>query len=197
MANTGTELMTAEAFFEWCERPENRDRRFELEDGEVTEMPPPWELHGLICGWIAHLLWQFAIARNRGRVTTNDTGLVVERDPDSTRGVDVMFFDDSPPIAAASRQYPKRRPTLTIEVLSPSDSWTQMNRRVGQYLRHGVPLVWVVDPDWKTVTVFVPGEPHKVLEEHDELTGSGVLPDFRCRVADLFALPGGTADPTE
>jgi hypothetical protein len=42
--------------------------------------------------------------------------------------------------------------------------------------------------------VFIAGLPfnefHRVLDETEELTGNGVLPDFVCRVTDLFTLPG-------
>jgi Uma2 family endonuclease len=188
--STTTAPMTAEEFFDWCGRPENADRRFELERGRAVEMPPPGEQHGTVCGWIAYLLWSFAVRRGRGRVTTNDTGLVVERDPDTARGADVMFFDDSRPLAGVSRRYPDTIPALVVEVLSPTDTWSRTSRRVIQYLRHGVPLVWVVDPDALTVTVLRPGELQQLLDETDALTGNGVLPDFSCKVADLFALPG-------
>ncbi len=190
MATVSTPKMTAEEFYDWANRPENADKMFELDRGEVVEMPPPGELHGTICAWVASLLWQFAVRRGRGRVTSNDTGLVVNRDPDTVRGVDVMFFDASAPLSGVEAGYPRSIPAVAVEVLSPTDRWGQVQLRVKQYLAFGVPLVWVIDPMDFTVTVFRPGEMQRVLEESDELTGNGVLPDFTCRVADLFALPG-------
>jgi Uma2 family endonuclease len=68
--------------------------------------------------------------------------------------------------------------------------------RVEQYLRRGVQLVWVIEPDERIVYVYRPNEFHKILDETEELTGNGVLPDFSCRVADLFALPGQLQTPT-
>ena len=41
--------MNAEEFFAWCNRPENRDRHFELERGEVVEVSRPGERHGFVC----------------------------------------------------------------------------------------------------------------------------------------------------
>jgi Uma2 family endonuclease len=62
-------------------------------------------------------------------------------------------------------------------------------------LRFGTRLVWVLDPDARDVLVYQPGHQpgvveEKVVGEKEELTGEGVLPDFRCRVAEFFALPG-------
>jgi len=190
MATVASELMTAEEFFDWVCRPENSERRFELVDGEVVEMPPPGDIHGTICALIARILGNFAFERGRGRVASNDSGLVVKRDPDTMRGVDVMFYEEVAVYDEISRRYAKQLPVLAIEVISPSDTWTKLNVRIAQYLDRGVPLVWVVDPEDKTVAVYRPTHRPEFLNEENELTGNGVLPDFRCRVADLFALPG-------
>lgn len=194
---TTTPPMTAEEFFDWCGQPENEGRRYELQDGEVIEMPSPGELHGTVCALISYHLTGYAFARRRGRVTSNDTGLIVGRNPDTTRGPDLMFFDDTRSLDRVSRSYPETVPALVVEVLSPTDSWSNTIGRVIQYLDHGVPLVWVVDPDLRTVTVFHPGDKQKLLRATDALTGNGVLPDFACKVTDLFALPGNppTAAP--
>jgi Uma2 family endonuclease len=48
----------------------------------------------------------------------------------------------------------------------------------------------VVDPEVRSVTVYRPGQIMVVLDDTEELTGEDVLPDFRCRVADFFRLPG-------
>ena len=47
MATVASDLMTAEQFYEFVHRPENRDRIFELEDGEIVEMSRPGKKHGL------------------------------------------------------------------------------------------------------------------------------------------------------
>jgi hypothetical protein len=54
----------------------------------------------------------------------------------------------------------------------------------------GVEMVWLIDPEARTVTVYRPDQGPHLLEEADELTGEDVLPGFRCRVADFFVLPG-------
>lgn len=37
---------------------------------------------------------EFQRERKRGHVCTNDTGLIVERDPDTVRGADVTLYDE-------------------------------------------------------------------------------------------------------
>jgi Uma2 family endonuclease len=190
MATVGTELLTAEEFFDWATRPENQDKLYELEEGRVVEVPPPGELHGTLCGLIAHLLWNYVFQQGKGYVCSNDTGLLVRRGPDTLRGPDVMLFDESRQLDDLSRRFTDRVPKLVVEVLSPNDPQGKVNRRIGQYLKRGVPLVWLVDPEVRIVTVYRPGKEFFTVEETDELTGEEVLPGLRMRVGDLFTLPG-------
>jgi Uma2 family endonuclease len=195
MSTVSTALMTAEEFFEWANRPENADTLFELDNGKVVEMPSPGELHGLFCWIVAHILGGYAVPRG-GYLLTNDTGLIVRRRPDTVRGPDVMLFLDGRTVGQMNRGHSERVPTLVVEVLSPTDRFSQTQQRVDQYEALGIPLIWVVDPDQRAVHVYRPNELRKRLEESDDLTGNGVLPDFRCKVADLFTLPGQQPAPS-
>ena len=194
MATVATDLMTAEQFFEWANRPENADSLFELEDGKVVEMSSPSEMHGLLCWIVAHILGGYAVPRG-GYLLTNDTGLIVRRRPDTVRGPDVMVFLEPSGFDEMSRGHCDRVPTAVMEVLSPTDRFNKTLRRVDQYMERGVRLVWVVDPDERAVHVFRPNELRKRLDDTDDLTGNGVLPDFRCKVTDLFTLPGQPPTP--
>lgn len=184
---TGPALMTAEDFYTWMELPENADKRYELENGVPIEMPPPSKPHGGICFLVAHMLGLYLLPRG-GSVFTNDTGLVIRRRPDTVRGPDVMAYLTRERIADMPLAPADDIPTLVVEVLSPSDRPGRTNRRVQAYLRRGIPMVWVVDPDDRIVTVYTATEFH-TFDETEELTGNGVLPDFRCPVASLFNWP--------
>src|SRR5262245_6247865 len=113
MATATTKAMTAEEFFDWVHRPANQERTWELERGEVVEMPSPGEMHGILCGFLAHLLWSYLLRRGRGgAVSTNDTGLLVEENPDTVRGSDLMLFTESLALDQLSRKYTRRIPQL-------------------------------------------------------------------------------------
>jgi Uma2 family endonuclease len=193
MSTVQTQPMTAEEFWEWAEKPENQDRLYELDEGEPVEMPSPGELHGAICALVTHLLWAYVFRRGAGYVCGNDTGLLVKRGPDTIRGPDVMLFGESRRLEDLSRKFATGIPLLVVEVLSPHDQMSKVNLRLSQYLERGVRLVWLVDPETRVVTVYQADRFHRVFDETDELTGNGVLADFRCRVIDLFTLPGEAA----
>ncbi|HRA89064.1 MAG TPA: Uma2 family endonuclease, partial [Planctomycetaceae bacterium] len=81
MSTVSANAITAEEFFQWVNQPDNRDRRFELHEGEVIEMPPAGKYHGFVCGNVAGILRNFSIQRGKGYVCTNDAGVIVGRDP--------------------------------------------------------------------------------------------------------------------
>lgn len=189
MSTVSTRLMTAEEFYEWCHRPDNRDRNFELERGKVVEMSRPGERHGVVCHNVNYLLGAYLRQRRKGRVCANDTGLVLERDPDTVRGPDVFLYDQSRPYEQLTSKYSEEVPQLAVEVLSPNDNWGKVLRRVAEFLQRGVAVIWVIDPENRTATVLLPGQLPQVLEENDEITGAPPFPDLRCRVADLFFVP--------
>src|SRR5262249_1494039 len=122
MATVATRTMTAEEFYEWAHRPENRDKHCELERGEAVEMSRPGKRHGLICGNVTRLLGNFAAQRKKGYVCSNDTGVVVERGPDTVRGPDVLFFEDAEQAEQVEEKYGEGPPLLAVEVLSPNDT---------------------------------------------------------------------------
>jgi Uma2 family endonuclease len=195
MATVTTKLLTAEEFYHWANRPENRDKHFELVRGEIVEMSRPGKRPGLICGNVARILGNFAVQRQKGYVCSNDTGVVVERGPDTVRGPDVLFFEDAEQVEQVEEKYGETPPLLAVEVLSPNNTYRKILDRVREQLRFGTRLVWVLDPDARDVMVSRAGkQPDTVeetlLKEQAELTGEDVLPDFRCQVAEFFALPG-------
>jgi Uma2 family endonuclease len=181
---------TAEEFYEWTHRPENANRWFELVRGEVIEMPPPTKIHGAIVFNLGRLLGNYIFERGRGYATSNDAGVVLERDPDTVRGPDLAFYEDAATFAELHPKYGEEPPRLAVEVLSPNDRAGRILRKIADYLRSGVALVWVIDPEARTVGVHRPDKTPVTLDVNQELSGEDVLPDFRCPVADLFRLPG-------
>jgi Uma2 family endonuclease len=190
MTTTATALMTAEQFFDWVHRPENAGKHFELERGRAVEVPRPGELHGATCHNVDFVLGLYIRQRDQGCVFVNDTGVIWERDPDTVRGPDVFYYSESKDFFELNPKYTEHVPTLVVEVLSPNDRMGKVNASIAEFLRWGVSLVWLVDPEDRTVTVYRPDRAHTIYQADQELTGDEVLPDFRCRVADFFYMPG-------
>jgi Uma2 family endonuclease len=183
-----TKLMTADEFIVWCSRPENDNRRFELVRGEVIEVPSPTKIHGVVSANVAGHLWNYC-RQHGGYITTNDAGTLLERNPDTVRGPDVAYFTDAESFEELHSKYGEHPPILAVEVLSPNDRASKVLRKIDDYLNNGVLLVWLIDPEERTVRVLKPGELSKTLTAEQEIDGNGVLPDFRCALSEFFKIP--------
>lgn len=189
---TASDAMTPETFFAWVHQPEHRDRWFELQRGEVIEMPPPAKIHGRVCANVAFELETYVRRRRKGYVTNNDTGVILERDPDTVRGPDVAVYEDAARFADLHPKCGENPPRLAVEVLSPNDRARQVTRKVTDYLRCRVDLVWLIDPEDRSVTVYRRDQGPVRFDVSGELTGGDLLPGLVCRVADLFLMPEET-----
>jgi Uma2 family endonuclease len=79
---------------------------------------------------------------------------------------------------------------LAVEVLLPSDSFRNVTKKIERFLKSGVKVVWLVDPEEQTISVYRPNEQWKVFAADQQLVGDPELPGFTHRVSDFFLLPG-------
>lgn len=75
---------------------------------------------------------------------------------------------------------------MVFEVRSPSDRMSDLYTKVSEYIKAGVKVVCLIDPDKATVLVYPGEEFPRLLGANDELTLPEVLPDFRIAVRQLF-----------
>jgi Uma2 family endonuclease len=163
---------------------------YELVGGRLVE-----KNMGAFASWVAgrvlQLLAAFGQDLGRGWVLDSEGSYqCFADDPRKVRKPDVSFIrrgrlpDER--IPAGHVPIP---PDLAVEVVSPNDTVYELDAKVDEYLAAGVPLVWVVNPETRAVHVYRAGGSVERLSEEDELTAPEVVPDLRCRVADLFTLP--------
>src|SRR5262249_12041261 len=156
MSTAAQKLITAEEFFRMPDPPDGSKQ--ELVRGVIITMPPPGGRHGACCSRIARRMAGHVEDNQLGVVTSNDTGFISERDPDTVRGPDVAFWrkERLPEVPEGYIEIP---PDLAVEVVSPNDHFTRVQKKVTHYLTHGVRLLWVVDPEDRSVSVYRPDQP--------------------------------------
>ena len=132
---TATSLLTID---EYLAMP-NLGERNELVLGRIVEVPPPGNRHGLICARFARLIGNHVVELGLGEVMTNDSGIITHRDPDSVRGADIAYYAAAklPPIEQWTGYF-DFPPDLVVEVRSPSDRWSKLVQKAGEYLDAGV-----------------------------------------------------------
>jgi Uma2 family endonuclease len=176
-----TRLVTAEEL----EKFPDDDYRYELVAGRLIRMSPVGFQHGTTVIRLGALLMRHAQERGLGAVMT-EVGFKLASNPDTVRAPDVAFIRRDRMPTPEPRGFWNGPPDLAIEVLSPDDRPDDVREKLAEYLTHGVPVVVVVDPDARHVTVFRPSGPELALAADDVLDLNDVVPGFRCRVRELF-----------
>ncbi len=180
-----TKLLTADDLL----RLRSEGVRGELIRGVLHETMGSGEEHGEIAGLLSHFLISFVRPRRLGRIVVSDTGVRLEQSPDTVREPDIAFISVSKrPFGARNTGYVNVIPDLVVEIVSPSDRLAEVNDKARMWLSYGVPLVWVVYPDTRTVAAHQTNAPVVTLDENDALDGGAVLPGFTCPVHDIFDL---------
>jgi len=164
--------------------------RFEVIEGVIVEMPSTNWRHTVVSRRIFRALLLWLEVNPIGELAGADGGYVISRDPLTTLVPDISFISrDHAPASDAVDHTPVGAPDLVVEVLSPSDRNTRMNRKVTTYLNAGAALVLVVDPIAHMVTVYSADRPgmSQILRENDRLDGEDVLPGFQLPLEEVFA----------
>lgn len=187
MSTLINKLLTAEDFFDL---PEPTDgSRLELVRGEVITMPPTGFEHGEIQARIVFYLMLFLQTTRIGRVVV-ESGIITEKHPASVRGPDVSYYSaERVPQDQRIVQYAQVSPDLCVEVVSPSNTRKALREKILEYFACGVRMVWLVDPEDRSVTIYREPIEGRVLNEGANLDGGDVLPGFHCPVTDLFQNP--------
>ncbi len=186
-----TRLMTLqEAMARW-----EREGAFEVYDGEIKPLTPPVMIHQWVIRILFRLLDAHCAAHELGEVIQEITFVILEQSQwvKGSRVPDISFIS-----AARWVEYIGNTPDwglkpllivpdLAIEVVSPGDSYADVQNKVDHYLNDGVRMLWVIDPQRATAGVYQ-GDRLAALKENDTLSGGDVVPGFSVALADLFKM---------
>jgi Uma2 family endonuclease len=160
--------------------------RAELVKGELIRMRPHEYRHGLIEVNFGAVLGIHVDQHKLGRVLSGEVGIYTSRNPDTVRGADVAFISNERLAQVQSQSYLDVAPELIVEVLSPDDSWSEVNEKLEEYFAIGVQVVWAADPRRQQVHVYRSLTEIERLAAGDTLSGGEVLPGFSVPVSELF-----------
>jgi Uma2 family endonuclease len=181
-------LATTMTLDEFLELPETEPPS-EFVCGRIVPKPMPSWFHSRLAARLAALFEIYFMNHDEGfaNVELRHTSRSEERAylPD----VSVTRWANAPKSLGDRRRGPiERVPDIAIEITSTDDRAGRIADKLAFYLRAGVPLVWIVDPDERTVSAYRPGAQVEMFGTGDTLTGSPVFPGFSLSIADLFGV---------
>ena len=161
----------------------------ELFEGD-REMTRRNRRHSRLVATVSHLIkeWLDSLPQPRGEVVAGEAGFRLSESPDTTVGIDVAYL--SPELAttnADDAMMIEGAPTLAVEILSPSDVQKDIARKVAAYLKYGVQRVWIIDPDFQTVTVHSPEAAPVLYNTTQTIPEAPGMPGFHLAVMSLFS----------
>jgi len=164
------------------------DEPWEVWEGELRKVPAAGGEASSIGAVIVGMLFPVVRSSKLGLLTGADGTYRLGLDPDTVVVPDAAFVRwDRLPDGVAPKKYIPVPPDLAVEVISPTDEPGDIARKRELYRRAGVPLVWWVDPDRRTVAVYRDGVLVAELGEGDALDGGEVLPGLRLPIVEIVA----------
>ena len=161
-------------------------RLFELVDGVLVEKGMSYR-ESTLAVFLIECLGPFVRKGNLG-ILTGESGMMrlfggLVRIPD----VAFASWARVPGGRMPTDPVPQLVPDLAVEILSPSNSPAEMERKRREYFQAGVRLVWIVNADTRTVAVYTSPENPVVLSQSETLDGGAVLPGFALSLTEYFA----------
>lgn len=159
--------------------------KYELVEGELLVTPTNFG-HEIIGSCLVRELSLFVKQNKLGRVAGSSLGCWMNNG--NVRSPDVSFVSTRrlKELGQDARHFLKGAPDLAVEILSPSNTITSMKEKSVEYFESGSKLVWVVNPDDRTILLLRADGSERLLTVTNSLDGEDVIPGFSLQVAELF-----------
>jgi Uma2 family endonuclease len=191
MVKTNATLMTLEQFMQRY----SDEGPFEIIEGEITDVTPQVTRSARIAGELFFQLTLYLKAHQLGEAFSEAPFVltVASNWVKGSRVPDVMFVrrERLEQLAQDDPDWQDKPltivPDLVAEITSPTDKHAEVNKKIVRYLDDGVQVVWLIEPEGQTVTIYTPGSQHLThLGAEDTLSGGDVIPGFALLVESLF-----------
>ena len=183
-----TEYKAARADLGWSHLSD-ADKRYEVVNGELVELPPMRMSQSIVAGAMFRLFDRHISSENLPFLTSIEASFTLGLPRGSFRTPD-LHVTAARRVIAAIEDEPRSwegSPNIAVEVISATDAYVDVIAKAQLYLRHGVSTVLLVDAYHREVTVRQAGGEIRILAADDTLTGEPTLPGFSCRVSEIFS----------
>jgi len=170
---------------------------FELINGERIIKRPNVAGHSEIIRTLFLALYHFVISKLLGEVYSETTFVLPDAGESNwvsgSRIPDIMYYAGTR-MAEYKADNPDWRgkpfaivPDFVIEIVSPTDTFSDVDKKIDAYLADGVRLIWVVDPQRRKAIVYAPDAEQPLHLAGDAvLDAEDVVPGFQIVLSKLF-----------
>ncbi|MSU60277.1 MAG: Uma2 family endonuclease [Pedosphaera sp.] len=160
----------------------------EMVNGELVMSPKNNFIHGRICTRLLTAIENFNQQHRLGVVLDSSTGFWMFNR--NCRAPDISFVPrtrlETLKFKPSSRKFFPGAPDLAVEILSPSNSRSEIDARLRDFFSSGTQIAWLINPDTDSVEVCRSLTQRRLIGPGGELDGENLLPGFRYPINDLF-----------
>ena len=168
------------------ERLSDQGYHYELIQGELRSMSPTGGPHGDATSRVSFYINAVVYSDDLGMTFAAETGFLLSRDPDTIKAPDFAFVRYERLPDPLPDGFVPLVPDLVVETRSPNDTAREVAQKAAEWLAAGVRLVWVIEPQKRTITTHRAGRDPQVFTVGDTLDGEDVLPDLSVPVESIF-----------
>ncbi len=159
---------------------------YQLIGGELILTPAPSIYHQIISGRLEFQVRAFVSRQNLGLVLYAPVDVCLGET--ETYQPDILFISKERMGIVESARI-NGAPDLVVEILSPATAYYDLRKKFKIYERYGVKEYWIVDPEDKSVQVFILKDGKFTLDQEMGKTGtvsSRLLSGFTVRLVSIF-----------
>ncbi len=158
--------------------------RYEIVNGQKVVMPPVTPKHGLICTNLIGKLHQYVNSFTPSMGFIFDSSTMFRMSKGNMRVPDVSFVIRERVNADFTIE---GAPDLTIEVISPNNTFGEMHDKLVEYFDSGTKLAWLIHSEEEFALVYhSASEPSALIKKGETLSGEPVIAGFSLTLKDIF-----------
>lgn len=165
-------------FYQLCQ--DNQDWQLErTAKGDLLIMLPIDGISGNREANFISLLWLWNQRTQLGKVFSSSTIFRLpkggNRSPDAAWVANEVWASLT---LEAQEKFPPICPNFVIELRSRTDSLSQLQEKMQEYLDSGLQLGWLINPQAQQVEIYRPDQSVEIIQLPAKLSGENVLPEF-------------------
>ena len=174
------QLATVEEFERWLSKKKT-DYNYEFVNGQAIKKNPMKQSELLMVRFLTDLFMTTQAFAMKGRLFP-ETDVYI--DSFRKRIPDLAYFTDAQ--IQATRSGTKVVPAFVIELVSDSESFDDVEKKIQDYYDAGVQVVWYINPKSKRIHNYTSPKNVMICADNDVCTAAPALLDFKFEVKELF-----------
>ncbi len=157
----------------------------ELVEGVLVTTTPAGNRHNRVGSNLTFIFRQFCSGRAELDYCGDNYGFYISRNPDTVLSPDVCLYRARPDTGTTWNEF---APEIVVEVLSPSNTKTEMAYKRHCFFEAGSEQFWLLDPEAQSLQIYHRDGRVLLFQDTATVEGEGIATGLQFSLAELFAV---------